>query len=32
MMHVSEMVMIGGIFFIERFACCMTHEEKLSIQ
>ena len=23
---------VGGIFFIERFLCCMTHEEKLSIQ
>ena len=25
-------ISIGGIFFIERFVCCMTHEEKLSIQ
>ena len=25
-------ISIGGIFFTERFVCCMTHEEKLSIQ
>ena len=44
MMHVSEIVMniacmecsnlssVGGFFFIGRFVCCMTQEEKLSIQ
>ena len=25
-------ISIGGTFFVERFVCCMTHEEKLSIQ
>ena len=25
-------ISIGGIFFTERFVCCMTHKEKLSIQ
>ena len=25
-------ISIGGTFFIERFVCCMTHEEKLSLQ
>ena len=30
--HVWNVVIsVGGIFFIERFVCCMTHEEKLNI-
>ena len=26
------LISVGGIFFIECFVCCMTHEGKLSIQ
>ena len=28
----DTVISIGGIFFKERFVCCMTHEETLSIQ
>ena len=28
----NSCISIGEIFFIERFVCCMTHEENLSIQ
>ena len=28
----NVVILVGGIYFIERFVCCMTHKEKLSIQ